>query len=66
MYRFVQDYIGQCEVSQRNKTETLAQVGLLQPLLIPYQVLDDISLEFIEGLSPSHEKDGFSGGRRYT
>ena len=38
MYRFIQEYIIQCEVCQKTKIETLALVGLLQPLLIPCQV----------------------------
>lgn len=49
--------ITQYEVCQRNKNKTLALVGLLQPLPIPFQVWDDISLDFIKGLPSSYEKD---------
>jgi hypothetical protein len=51
--------ITQSEVCQRNKTKTLAPVGLLKPFPIPFQVWDDISLDFIEGLPSSHDKDSF-------
>jgi len=57
MHRSVEEYIKGCEVCQKIKTETMAPAGLLQPLLVPCQVWDDISLDFIEGLPTSQDKD---------
>ena len=57
MYQSVQKYITQCEVYQKTKIETLAPVGLLQPFPIPFQVWDDITLDFVEGVPSSHDKD---------
>ena len=45
--------IRECEICQRNKTENLKPVGLLQPLQLPSQVWVDISMDFIEGLPMS-------------
>jgi hypothetical protein len=46
----VRDWVRSCATCQRNKTETLQPVGLLQPLEVPSQVWADISMDFIEGL----------------
>ncbi|XP_066347721.1 uncharacterized protein [Miscanthus floridulus] len=44
------DLVRSCTTCQRNKTETVHPVGLLQPLDVPTQVWADISMDFIEGL----------------
>ena len=46
----VRDWVRSCVRCQRNKTETLRPVGMLQPLEVPTQVWADISMDFIEGL----------------
>lgn len=50
---FVADFL----ICQRNKCETASLAGLLQPLLIPTRVWDDLSLDFITGLPRSNGVD---------
>jgi hypothetical protein len=57
MHRSVKEYINGYAVCQKIKAETLAPMGLLQPLSIPCQVWDDITLDFIEELPTLHGND---------
>ena len=52
----IKKLIRECEVCQKNKVEQLQPAGLLQPLPIPTQIWDDISMDFIDGLPASQGK----------
>ena len=57
MHLTIKEYVQSCEVCQKNKTDNLSLERLLQPLLIPCQVWDDITMDFIEGLPSSHGRN---------
>ncbi|KAA0057186.1 Transposon Ty3-G Gag-Pol polyprotein [Cucumis melo var. makuwa] len=46
----IKKYVEQCEICQRNKSEATKPAGVLQPLPIPDRILEDWTLDFIEGL----------------
>ncbi|GAU12466.1 hypothetical protein TSUD_229990, partial [Trifolium subterraneum] len=49
----IQEFVRSCDICQRQKYMATAPGGLLQPLPIPEQVWDDISMDFITGLPKS-------------
>jgi len=46
----VQKFVQQCQTCQQAKVEHIRTLGLLQPLLVPTQACQIVSLDFIEGL----------------
>lgn len=52
----VQEFVRTCATYQRNKTEHLHPVGLLQSLPVLTQVWEDIAMDFIKGLPRVHGK----------
>ena len=54
MQEDIRNYVKNCTICQQAKSETTLPAGLLHPLPIPQQVWDDIAMDFITGLPPSH------------
>jgi hypothetical protein len=52
----VQRFVAECLVCQQNKMETIETTGLLQPLAIPSQHWEEVSMDFITGLPKSEGK----------
>ena len=50
--------MAECLVFQQNKVETIKTPGLLQPLAIPNQRWEEVSMDFITGLPKSEGKSG--------
>ncbi|KAJ1384005.1 Ribonuclease H-like superfamily [Sesbania bispinosa] len=52
----VKRFVLQCDVCQKSKYSTVASPGLLQPLPVPDQVWQHVTMDFIEGLPMSFGK----------
>lgn len=57
MKKEIKEYVAACNICQRLKSGNCFPGGLLQPLPIPQQVWEDLSMDFIEGLPKSGDKD---------
>lgn len=53
----VLQYMHECAICQQNKSEHTLPTGLLQPLLIPEQKWESISMDFITGLPKVNGRD---------
>lgn len=57
MRRDIKEYVSSCDTCQRIKAGNTFPGGLLQPLPVPNQIWEDISIDFIEGLPKLGEQN---------
>lgn len=53
----IPQYVGHCSVCQQAKSERVSYPSLLQPLQVPQQAWQIVSVDFIEGLPKSSSYD---------
>jgi hypothetical protein len=53
----VRQYIKECPICQKNKSENILSLGLLQPMPIFNALFVEISMDFMEGLPKSNGKE---------
>lgn len=53
----ITNHVKECDICQRNKPERLKPAGLLQPIAIPEDAWQVISMDFVEGLPKSKGTD---------
>ena len=57
MKKEIKRWVDECSVCQQNKYQALSPTGHLQPFPIPFQIWDDLTMDFIEGLLKSEGFD---------
>jgi len=54
----IHKFVEECLVCKQNKVEIIKTLGLLQPLSIPSQCLEEVSMDFNTGLPKPKVKSG--------